>query len=302
MTQLPIIDAHIHLWDLDHLRYDWLSPPFSDDGVNGSTEAIAQTYLPAHYRTDATGFDIRGAVHIDAGARAEDALKETAWLQNLSDTTGLPSAIVAFAALNDPNLDAVLEAHCQCKAVRGIRHIINWHPAPYYSYTPANALEDPQWQAGYARLKAYDLSFDLQIYPNQMAQAAAIAARHPDIPVMLNHAGMPIHDRPDFIAHWEAGLRTLAALPHVTTKISGLGLADHHWTPESIRPLVLKTIDIFGPERVMFASDVPTDKLFSDFKTIMTAFDDITADFSPDERLDMFARNANRLYRLGIDL
>lgn len=299
---LPFIDAHIHLWDLDHLRYGWLSAPFDDSGVNGSTEAIAQTYLPSHYQTDATGFDVRGTVHIDAGAHADDALAETEWLQKLHEQTGLPTAIVAFAALNDPKVEALLEAHTRHSAVRGIRHILNWHPNSYFSYTPANLLDDPQWQAGYALLAKYGLSFDLQIYENQMAASAALAAKHPDTPMMLNHAGMPVNDGDGHLERWAAGLKALAAQPNVSVKISGMGFADRKWTTDSIRPLVLKVIDIFGTDRVMFASDVPTDKLFSDYRTIMQSFDAVTQAFSDDERKAMFAGNANRLYRLGLSL
>ncbi|MDC7684961.1 amidohydrolase family protein [Asticcacaulis sp. BYS171W] len=298
----PFIDAHIHLWDLDLLRYGWLSAPFDDSGVNGSTEAIASTYLPAHYQADATGFDVRGTVHIDAGAHGDDALTETQWLQRLSDETGIPTGIVAFAALNDPEVETLLAAHSRYPAVRGIRHILNWHPDSYFSYTPKNLLDDPQWQAGYALLAKYNLSFDLQIYTNQMAAAADLAAKHPNIPVMLNHAGMPVNDGEGHMDRWEAGMRRLAAMPHVSVKISGMGFADRKWTTESIRPIVLKTIEIFGVDRVMFASDVPTDKLFSDYATIMNSFDTVTADFSEAERLAMFAGNANRLYRLGIEL
>lgn len=125
---VPFVDAHIHLWDLKRLRYDWLTPPFSDEGVNGSTEAIARTYLPEDYNEDARGFDVRGAVHVEAGAHPEDAIAETQWLQGLSEQTGLPTAIVAYAALNVPDVERVLEAHCAFPAVRGVRHILNWHP------------------------------------------------------------------------------------------------------------------------------------------------------------------------------
>ncbi|GGZ21009.1 amidohydrolase family protein [Asticcacaulis endophyticus] len=300
--KLPFVDAHIHLWDLEKLRYDWLSAPFDDTGVNGSTEAIAKTYLPSDYLADATGFDVRGTVHVDAGARADQALNETQWLQGLSDAEALPTALVAFAGLNDPNVEALLEAHSHHKSVRGIRHILNWHPDSFFSYTPANLLDDPQWQAGYAKLAKHNLSFDLQIYANQMAQAAELAAKHPDIPVMLNHAGMPVKDGDDHLVRWEAGMKLLAAQPHVWAKISGMGFVERTWTTASIRPLVLKVIEIFGTDRVMFASDVPTDKLFSDYATIINSFDEITADFSDDERRDMFGRNANRAYRLNLDL
>lgn len=293
------IDAHVHLWDLDHLSYPWLTPPFSDEGVAGSVEAIARTYLLDDYRADAAGWNLAGIVHVDAGADARHALDETRWLQAMADRDGMPDAIVAFAPLNDRAVGALLEAQAGFANVRGIRHIINWHRDPGKSYTAANLIEDPAWRAGFALLARHDLSFDCQIYPGQMAAMASLAAAHPDIQVILNHAGMLVDKGPDALIEWRAGMRALAALPHVSVKLSGYGLVDHQWTQASIGPLVLEAIDIFGPERCMFASDFPTDKLFGSFADWLGAFSAITRDFSADERDALFAGNAEKIYRIG---
>jgi predicted TIM-barrel fold metal-dependent hydrolase len=295
----PIVDAHVHLWDLaGAIRYPWLQPPFADDSVNGSVEPIARTYRLDDYLADAAGFQVTKIVHVDAGARPEDALAETEWLQATADAQGMPNAIVAFAALNDPQVEPLLERHAAHPNVRGIRHIINWHPDPKVSYTAADLLHDPAFEAGYALLRTYGLSYDLQIYPNQMNAAAALAGRHSDVPVMLNHCGMPLERDAAGLQLWREGLRALAALPHVSVKISGLGIVMHDWTIERLRPLVLETIDIFGVDRCMIASDFPTDKLYASFTRQMGAYDQITAGFSDDERRTLFAGAAERLYRI----
>src|SRR3546814_17422306 len=73
-------------------------------------------------------------------------------------------------------------------------------------------------------------------------------------------------------------------------------------SPEQARPYVLETIEIFGSDRAMVASNFPTDKLFGSFDRHLGAYDAITADFSADERHALLAGNANRIYRLGLDL
>jgi predicted TIM-barrel fold metal-dependent hydrolase len=294
------VDAHIHLWDLQHIRYPWLTGPFSDDGVNGSVEPIAQTYLVEDYLNDAGAYKPVAAVHIDAGANPDDALKETAWLQGLADQGGIPQAIVAYAPLHEPEVETLLASHCRYPDVRGIRQILNWHPNAFYTYTPRNFMGDPQWEKGFALLGKYNLSFDLQIYPLQLAQIARLGGKYDHIPLMLNHMGMPINDHEDAQKIWIAGLKDLARLPLASVKISGFGFVERKWTVESMRPLVLRIIDIFGPERVMFASDFPTDKLFASFAQVMEAFEAITDDFSASERDAMFATNAARLYRIDI--
>jgi predicted TIM-barrel fold metal-dependent hydrolase len=293
------VDAHVHLWKLDHLSYPWLTPPFSDDGPNGSVEPIARDYGLDDYFRDAAGYNVVKMVHIDAGADAGDAAAETQWLQAMADTgRGFPQAIVAFAALNDPDVERLLARHTMSRNVRGIRHIINWHPDPRRTYTPKNLLDDPDFARGYALLARYRLSFDLQIYPNQMTQAYQLARANPDVPVILNHTGMPVDRDAAGIAAWKSGMKLLATLPNVATKISGLGFIDRHWTEETMRPVVLETIETFGIGRSLFASDFPTDKLFNTYTRQLDFYDALTADFSLSERDALFAGNAERIYRI----
>jgi predicted TIM-barrel fold metal-dependent hydrolase len=289
------VDAHVHLWQLNRLRYPWLTPPFDDDGPNGSVEAIAKDYRIADYFADASGYPVEKLVHIDAGAHPDDALAETKWLRSLADDSGHPDAIIAFAALDAPDVERLLAAHAEHANIRGIRHIINWHADPRRTYTPHNLLEDDAFARGYALLGKYSLSFDLQIYPNQMQQAANLAAKHPDVPVILNHMGMPVDAD---LTEWREGLQALAALPHAAVKISGMGFVDRQWTMASMRPLILQVIEAFGPMRCAFASDFPTDKLFNSYGKALDAYDDITKDFSADERDALFAGTAERIYKI----
>ena len=303
MSQRPLlVDPHVHLWDLAHIRYPWLTPPFDADNPNGSVEPIAVDYPLDAYLADAHGWDVRGIVHIDAGAHPDDALKETQWLQAMADARGLPSGIVAFAALDDPGVETLLASHAEHAGVRGIRHIVNWHPDPARSYAAADATTSDAWAQGFARLRKYGLSFDLQAYAGQFAHLAALFAKHPDTPVILDHTGMAIPDDPDGWGLWRRGMAALAALPHVAVKISGMGFTWRPWDIEQARPYVLETIEIFGSDRAMFASNFPTDKLFGSFDRHLGAYDAITASFSADERHALFAGNANRIYRLGLDL
>jgi glyoxylase-like metal-dependent hydrolase (beta-lactamase superfamily II) len=90
----------------------------------------------------------------------------------------------------------------------------------------------------------------------------------------------------------------LAAQPQISIKISCLGITDRAWTPETIRPIVLECIDIFGTERAMFASDFPVERVHGSFDAFYSAFDAITADFSADERDRLFAANVEAIYRI----
>jgi predicted TIM-barrel fold metal-dependent hydrolase len=295
------IDAHHHLWDLSALRYPWLLDP-EGEGIFGSYDAIRRDYPLAEYHADGARQNVVKSVHVQAEADPADPVAETRWLQSLADkpgSGGFPHAIVAFADLLADDVDRVLAAHCAFPNVRGIRQILNWHPDRRLSYTTSDLTEDPRFERGFARLAAHGLSFDLQCYAPQMERAAGLAQRHPETRVILNHAGMPVERDAAGVARWRAGLRALAACPNVAVKISGLGMCDPKWTPESLRPFVRDALDIFGTERAMFASNFPVDKLFSSFDRLYDAFHALTADLSRDERRRVFHDNAARWYRLA---
>lgn len=298
MHDVPFVDAHVHLWDLQRIQYPWLTPPFNHDGPNGSVEGIARTYLVDDYRAESARWTVAGMVHVEAGAAPAHALLETAWLSDLAEAEDLPSGLVAFAALDDPNVESLLAAHARHNRVRGIRHIVNWHADSRRSYTPRDLTGDEVWQAGFALLGRYGLSFDCQAYPGQFPVLARLFARHPEIPVIVNHAGMGV-DEPD---EWCRGMKLLAALPHVSTKISGLGFCFRPWDPSSVKTRALETFDIFGTARVMFASDFPTDRLFASFDATLGAYADAIHDFSDSDKRALWGGNANRIYRLGLDL
>ncbi|HEX8754759.1 MAG TPA: amidohydrolase family protein [Steroidobacteraceae bacterium] len=298
---LAIVDSHMHLWDLTRIRYPWLTPPLPV-GITGDVSPIARNYLLDDYLADASAAEaparITKIVHVEAGAHPADALAETRWLQSVADQRGFPQAIIAHAELEKPTAAALLAGHAAHRNVRGIRQIINWHPDPAKTYTPRDLLTDDAWHGGFAQLARHGLSFDLQIYPAQMPAAARLAARHPDIPLILNHTGMPVDKDAAGIEAWRAGMRSLAARPNVSVKVSGLAMLDWQWSRESLRPFVLETLDIFGADRVMIASNFPVDRLFGSFASFYGAYRSLLGGASREERAKLFARNAERIYRI----
>jgi predicted TIM-barrel fold metal-dependent hydrolase len=291
----------MHLWDLQKIPYPWLTPPLPI-GITGDVSAIARPYLLDDYLRDAGSASdtilVSKVVHVEAGADPAAALAETRWLQSIANTRGYPHAIVAHAELNSPKVGALLEQHASHPNVRGIRQILNWHPDPKKTYTPRDLLADPAWERGFALLGKHGFSYDLQVYPAQMAAAARLASRYPDIPMILNHTGMPVDRDPAGLQLWRTGMQALAQQPHAAVKISGLAMLDWHWSPDSLRPFVLETIDIFGVDRCLFASNFPVDKLFGNFLGQYDAYRSIVADCSATERTRMFATNAERIYRI----
>jgi predicted TIM-barrel fold metal-dependent hydrolase len=297
MAKRKIVDAHHHLWKLSRgYKYPWLQDLSPGEGMLGDLSPIMRDYGLSEYAADASNYDLVKSVHVEAVPA--DPIAETSWLQQIAEADGLPSAIIGRVELHLPDAEKLLVEHRNYRNLRGVRQIANWHKDPQLSFTDRDFLTDSDWLAGFKLLRKYDLSFDLQIYPGQMGEAAALAARHPDTQIVLNHTGMPVDRDEAGVAAWRAGMKCLAREANVVVKISGLGMVDHRWSEATIRPFVLGSIDYFGVDRLMFGSNFPVDGLYSSFDALYGAFENIVAPFSESEQAKLFHDNALRVYRL----
>ena len=296
---IPTIDSHHHLWDTRVNSYPWLDgPPF--DAHFGSSGELPRPYGLAEYLLDIAGQNIVKSVHIEASHQPDDPVRETEWLQSIADQQGYPNGIVAFADLTDPDVQRTLEGHCAFANMRGIR-MTTMSPAQLRNARGdvRSKMSESDWRAGFGLLSRLGLSFDLQAPAPLMFEAAEVAATFPDTQILLTHAGLPLDRSESGLAAWRRGMNRLAECPNVAVKITGLPMTDWNWTLESLRPIVLEAIDIFGTERAMFGSNHPIDGLHGTFDELFNAYREIVADLSAGEQCALFHDNAERLYRLG---
>ena len=226
MYEGPIIDAHMHLWDLAN-RYAWLSTADPDfERLIGPYDALRRNFLAPDYVALTRGHRVEKSVHVQASGFPDDPVGETAWLQAQADRYGYPHGIVGFADLTDPGVDATLARHRRYRNLRGTRMPLNFDDAPFRRMAARGDYlrRDPRWRAGYARLSAYGLSFDLQIYDHQAEDAAALARDVLDVVMIVEHLGWPLDVDDDAgIERWSRHLAPLAACPNVFPKVSGIG-------------------------------------------------------------------------------
>src|SRR5207237_6225953 len=112
---------------------------------------------------------------------------------------------------------------------------------------------------GFALLERHGFSFDLQTPRWHLPEAAELARECPRTTMIVNHTGLPADRTPDGLEAWRDALETVASVPNVALKISGLGQAYGAWSYASNRRVVRDAITIFGVERCMFASNFPVD-------------------------------------------
>ena len=268
-----MIDAHHHLWDLGAVHYPWLMAR----GVErffGDPTPIQRNYLIDEFRSEASVQGVAASVHIQVGA--EDAMAEARWVQAVADANpGWPLKQVVFVDLTSDDLDARLDEFQELPSVVGMRQIVGRAPGEDAQTGTNTLLDNPAFVAGLQKIGQRGLRFDLQLIPELMGKTARILAQAPDTAVALCHAGSP-HDRSsDGLARWSDNLRALSDLPQLCCKLSGLGMFDHNWSTQGFRPIVETALDQFGSNRVMFGSNFPVDKLYSDYATLMQALRDI---------------------------
>ena len=288
MAKPEFVDAHVHFYDMGHpeLFYAHWQPDEDHPVLGAQTRKLAaRNWLAEDFIAVSRDSKVTKAVHVQAAIGSPDPVKETEWLQEAADRTGFPHAIVAYADLRDPGIEAVLQRHCEFPNMKGVRD---------FSY--GDYLVEPDFHRGYALMEKYDLVASIAAQWPDMEKLRDLAARFPNTVIVIDHAGGPMERTPEYFNHWKQGMQTAAQAENIICKISGLGMGDHNWTVDSIRPYVLHCIETFGVERSLFATNWPVDSLWSDYDTIVNAYDEITRDFTEDERSAMFSFNTERLY------
>lgn len=297
LEQIPIVDAHHHLWRLAGDHYPkFLGPPKAF--FLGEYSALRADFMPPDYRRVSRGHRVVATVHVEAEWRREDQVAETAWVDGVAEEHGLPDVLVGHAWFDDPEVERVLEDHARYPRMRGIRSKPALPGQPAGDQEGRGSMSDPAWRRGYALLARYGLSWDLRVPHAQLSEAAEVLGAFPDIPVVLNHTGFPWDRSEAGLEAWRRDMRTVAERPNAHLKLSELGLKERPWEYEENRRIVLEAIEMFGVERCMFASNFPVAGLRIGFDELYTSYKNMVADFSEAEQLALFHDNAKRFYRI----
>lgn len=298
---MPVVDAHMHLWDLALGRHPWLCGepiPFRYGDYSG----IRRTYLLDDYLADARPFEVAATVYIEAEWDPADPLGELEWIHDVAARRGYPNAVAAQAWLDREDVADTLAGVSAFELVRSVRH------KPASAASPAAArrdapgsMDDPRWRDGYARLERHGLNFELQTPWWHLDAALDLARDFPATTIILNHTGLPADRSSEGLAAWRKAMASLAEAPNVAVKISGLGLKGERWDRARNAAIVLDTLSIFGTGRCQFGSNFPVDSIVGDYADIFRGFAAITADLPFETRRALFHDNAARLYRIRLE-
>ncbi|MBV9252458.1 MAG: amidohydrolase family protein [Acetobacteraceae bacterium] len=316
--ELPMFDAHHHLWDRPGWRY--LFDELLAD-VNGSGHHIIGTAFmqcQAMYRADGPP-SLRpvGETEFVNGVAAMAASGNYGEIRACA-------AIIGHADLRlGKQVENALHAHLAAAPARfrGIRHVTTWDADSSLmnplSAGPPGMLLNPQFREGFACLAPLGLLFEAWLFHPQLPELIDLARAFPGTTIVLNHCGGIVGigtyagRREEVFRHWSQSVTELAGCPNVHVKLGGLGMringfgfelgenppaSDHLAT--AWRPYIETCIEAFGAERCLFESNFPVDKGSYSYGACWNAFKRLTQDASPSERGALFRNNAISLYRL----
>jgi L-fucono-1,5-lactonase len=268
------VDAHHHLWDTGAREYAWMDGPWADP-VRGRFDLAR--YAGA---VDATASIAVQALH-DHG--------ETLDLLRVANGLGPVAGVVGWVDLAAPDVTERLARLRAAGPLVGIRHQAQDEPDTGW-------LVRPPVVRGIAAVGDAGLVYDLLVRPPQAEAALSLVRLLPSVSFVLDHAG-----KPDIAAGrwepWAAWITSLAALPNVTVKLSGLVTeAAPGWRPSDVLPYARHVLSAFGPDRVMYGSDWPVCTLAASHEQVRTLAEEA---LSPGDREAVFGGTARRTYGLS---
>jgi predicted TIM-barrel fold metal-dependent hydrolase len=294
-----IVDAHHHLWDLQQFPYPWLKPdapprPFGDHS------SIKRNFLPDDYRRDTDGLGIVASVHVEAASGADDPAGESAWLEQMRLSHGIPNVSIAHVEPAAPTIARDLDAICRYPGVRGVRAGIAWRANSRWKFASGPAVsKTPEFHNGAKEIARRGLILELILLPEQLPEIAELANAFPDLTIVANHLATLQVEIPGMTEIWRTGIHQIASCRNVYIKISGLWTIARDWNPEKLSDPIRFVVDAFGPDRCMWGSNLPVEREMCGAARQITVLEAILGDRTGATFRAVLGDTARLVYRIG---
>ena len=274
------IDSHQHFWIYNPIRDSW---------IDDSMKILRRNFLPEDLYPIIKEQNIDGTITVQAD-QSED---ETNFLLKLADENDWIVGVVGWIDLMGDDIERRLEHFSSLKKLKGFRHIVQAEP-------DNNFMLNEKFQNGISRLKHFNFTYDILVFPHQLPAAIKLSEKHPEQKFILDHIAKPFIKKNE-IEPWASEIRELARNKNVFCKISGIVTeADHkNWKPEDIYPYLDVVFESFGYDRLLFGSDWPVCLLAGTYKQVVNLIEEYTRNISPEEKEKIFGMNARLFYNIN---
>ena len=319
--EMPICDPHHHFWDFRPERIPYqrylLHELVADIDSGQNVRSTVFLEVRSMYRPDGPE-ELRcvGEIEFVQGLAAASA-------SGMYGSARAAAAIIGNADLSlGERVEPVLEAMraASPNRFRGVRRSAAWDPHPdVENRAEPGLLASDSFRAGARVLARMGLSLDSTLYFPQLPELVDFANAVPDLTIVLNHIGGLYRvgsygNRDDeVLPAWRSGIATVAACPNIYLKLGGVGQPRygfdwHTWDKpigseelaEALSPLMNYCIEHLGPNRCMFESNFPPDKVSSSYNVLFNAFKRLSQRYSPSERAALFQDTATQVYKINL--
>jgi len=280
----PIVDTHVHLWDLARLRLHWLE---------GAPE-LPRAATWADYAKASAGLGIVKGVYMEVDVDPSQHEEEARLVLDMcrKGDTALRAAVIGGRPASD-GFAVYIETLARDPNVKGVRQVLHGPT------TPAGFCLQDAFVRGVSKLGELGLCFDLTMRHAELPDGLKLVERASGTRFVLDHCGNP----PVFgdLSAWKRDVDRLAARPNVVGKVSGIvaSTKGRSWKPDDLAPVINHMFEAFGPDRVMFGGDWPVCTLGAPLRDWVNALSEVVRDRKLDERRKLFHDNAAKFYGLA---
>lgn len=272
-----IVDAHQHFWDPARGDYGWLKP---------------QSPIHRPYCTqDLRPLLVKTGVDATILVQAAPTVEETDFMLGIARRTPWVLGVVGWIDLLADNAAESVRQRAGDPLFVGVRPMLQ-------------DLEDPDWirqpclDPALNAIAAEGLVFDALIRAHQIDAIAELASRHPQLPIVLDHAAKPRLGDAHAMSVWALQIERLAHAPNVVCKVSGLltelpAQGERKHVTDAISIL----FDLFGANRLLWGSDWPVLTLVAEYADWFELVREAIDAKHPAAADAIMGRNALRIYR-----
>ena len=277
-----ILDAHHHLWEFSEKDYGWMDE---------SMAVLKRDYLASELEKEIKKAGVTGTVVV----QARQSVEETRWLLTLAEKNPFIKGVVGWIDLRSSDMAHQLEEFAHNPKLVGVRHVIHDEADDDFMLRPA-------FVKGIERLEAFNLTYDLLLFPKHLERAIELVSMFPNQRFVLDHISKP-YIKSGIIQPWKDDIEALASQPNVWCKISGMVTEANFesWKYEDFVPYMKVVCEAFGNDRIMLGSDWPVCKLAGEYSEVMKIPYDFFGNLSEDDIKNVYSQNAIDCYQLNLD-
>lgn len=273
------LDSHQHFWKFNPAEYGWMQPDWP----------IRCDFLPSDLQPLLNQHRLDGSIAV----QARQTIEESGWLLSLADQSPLIKGVVGWVDLRSDRVEEQLAELAPHPRFVGVRHVVQDEPDDRF-------MLRPDFIRGISKLKQFDLTYDLLVFPQQLPAAIELVRQFPEQAFVLDHIAKP-RIRDGTLSPWREHIRELAQAPNVCCKVSGLVTeADWvSWKAEDFRPFLDIIFESFGEARLMFGSDWPVCLLAGSYERVFELVEEYVQQLNAEGRAKFLGENAARFYGIS---